>query len=112
MGKKRIYELAKELNVPSKQLIAQAQQLGFSVKNHMSTLGDSEARQLQGTTTVTHPKSQPAPAKTSRATQAVAKNVTRTATKAELNTATGNKRTVYAITDAGFAKKMVAIMTQ
>ncbi|MDQ7895349.1 ribosomal L7Ae/L30e/S12e/Gadd45 family protein [Lactiplantibacillus plantarum] len=35
-----------------------------------------------------------------------------TFTKAELNTATGNKRTVYAITDAGFAKKMVAIMTQ
>ncbi|KLD59773.1 hypothetical protein WP50_15680, partial [Lactiplantibacillus plantarum] len=67
MGKKRIYELAEEVNVPSKQLIAQAQQLGFSVKNHMSTLGDSEARQLQGTTTVTHPKSQPAPAKTSRA---------------------------------------------
>ena len=85
MGKKRIYELAKELNVPSKQLIAQAQQLGFSVKNHMSTLGDSEARQLQGTTTVTHPKSQPAPAKTSRATQAVAKNVTRTANQQQSN---------------------------
>ncbi|MCP6717366.1 translation initiation factor IF-2 N-terminal domain-containing protein, partial [Klebsiella pneumoniae] len=73
------------LNVPSKQLIAQAQQLGFSVKNHMSTLGDSEARQLQGTTTVTHPKSQPAPAKTSRATQAVAKNVTRTANQQQSN---------------------------
>lgn len=85
MGKKRIYELAKELNVPSKQLIAQAQQLGFSVKNHMSTLGDGEARQLQGATTVTHPKSQPAPAKTGRAAQAAAKNVTRTANQQQSN---------------------------
>ncbi|VDG20578.1 YlxQ-related RNA-binding protein [Lactiplantibacillus mudanjiangensis] len=34
-----------------------------------------------------------------------------TFTKAELNAATGKKRTIIAITDAGFAKKMVAIMT-
>lgn len=33
-----------------------------------------------------------------------------TFTKAELNAASGNKRTVYAITDRGFAEKMVAIM--
>jgi len=32
-------------------------------------------------------------------------------TKAELNAATGNPRTVIAITDRGFARKMVAIMT-
>ncbi|PWG00735.1 translation initiation factor IF-2 [Levilactobacillus bambusae] len=47
MGKKRIYELAKELNVPSKDLISHANGLGFDVKNHMSTLGDNEERQLR-----------------------------------------------------------------
>ncbi|MCS8604930.1 translation initiation factor IF-2 [Lactiplantibacillus pentosus] len=85
MGKQRIYELAKTLNVPSKQLIAQAQQLGFAVKNHMSTLGDAEVRQLTGAATVTHPKSQSAPAQRSQATHTVAKNVTRTANQQQSN---------------------------
>ncbi|MDO7805740.1 translation initiation factor IF-2 [Lactiplantibacillus pentosus] len=85
MGKQRIYELAKTLNVPSKQLIAQAQQLGFAVKNHMSTLGDAEVRQLTGAATVTHPKSQSAPAQRSQATHSVAKNVTRTANQQQSN---------------------------
>ncbi|EIW13579.1 Translation initiation factor 2 [Lactiplantibacillus pentosus KCA1] len=85
MGKQRIYELAKTLNVPSKQLIAQAQQLGFVVKNHMSTLGDAEVRQLTGAATVTHPKSQSAPAQRSQATHTVAKNVTRTANQQQSN---------------------------
>ncbi|VDG20577.1 translation initiation factor IF-2 [Lactiplantibacillus mudanjiangensis] len=79
MGKKRIYELAKELNVPSKQLIAQAQQLGFTVKNHMSTLGDNEAQQLKQARVGTHPKSQSANATTSQASHTEAGNVTRTA---------------------------------
>ncbi|KRK49438.1 translation initiation factor IF-2 [Secundilactobacillus kimchicus] len=47
MGKKRIYELAKELNVSSKAMIDTAQKKGFEVKNHMSTLGDNEERQLR-----------------------------------------------------------------
>ncbi|KJW12189.1 translation initiation factor IF-2 [Levilactobacillus spicheri] len=47
MGKKRIYELAKEINVSSKQLIAKAEEKGFPVKNHMSTLGENEERQLR-----------------------------------------------------------------
>ncbi|AYG37600.1 translation initiation factor IF-2 [Lactiplantibacillus pentosus] len=85
MGKQRIYELAKTLNVPSKQLIAQAQQLGFAVKNHMSTLGDAEVRQLTGAATVTHPKSQSAPTQRSQATHPVAKNVTRTANQQQSN---------------------------
>ncbi|MFC6181864.1 translation initiation factor IF-2 [Lactiplantibacillus daowaiensis] len=81
MGKKRIYELAKELHVPSKQLIAQAQQLGFSVKNHMSTLGDNESRQLKTAQVGTHPKASTASQTTSQASQAEAGNVTRTASK-------------------------------
>ncbi|MFC6261070.1 translation initiation factor IF-2 [Levilactobacillus fujinensis] len=47
MGKTRIYELAKEINVSSKQIIAKAEEKGFPVKNHMSTLGENEERQLR-----------------------------------------------------------------
>ena len=43
MGKKRIYELAKEINVSSKEIIEKAQADGLDIKNHMSTLdADSE----------------------------------------------------------------------
>ncbi|WP_412990196.1 translation initiation factor IF-2 [Pediococcus siamensis] len=47
MGKKRIYELAKEINVSSKDIIAKAKEDGFDVKNHMSTLGENEERQIR-----------------------------------------------------------------
>ncbi|MDT6980472.1 translation initiation factor IF-2 [Levilactobacillus zymae] len=59
MGKKRIYELAKEINVSSKQLIAKAEEKGFPVKNHMSTLGENEERQLRA---AFRPKTQQKPA--------------------------------------------------
>ena len=48
MGKKRIYELAKELNVSSKELVEKAQILGIDVQNHMSALSDQDANQLKG----------------------------------------------------------------
>ncbi|KRN10927.1 translation initiation factor IF-2 [Liquorilactobacillus mali KCTC 3596 = DSM 20444] len=47
MGKKRIYELAKELNVSSKVVIETARKKGFAVNNHMSTIGDNEERQVK-----------------------------------------------------------------
>ncbi|PIO81969.1 translation initiation factor IF-2 [Pediococcus damnosus] len=47
MGKKRIYELAKEINVSSKDIIAKAKEDGFDVKNHMSTLGEDEERKIR-----------------------------------------------------------------
>ncbi|SEM47108.1 translation initiation factor IF-2 [Ligilactobacillus sp. WC1T17] len=47
MSKKRIYELAKELNVSSKEVISAAKEKGFKVGNHMSTLGENEERQLR-----------------------------------------------------------------
>lgn len=47
MGKKRIYELAKELNVSSKVVIEAARTKGFTVNNHMSTIGDNEERQVK-----------------------------------------------------------------
>ncbi|MFD1465501.1 translation initiation factor IF-2 [Lapidilactobacillus mulanensis] len=46
MGKKRVYELAKELNVASKDLITKANEAGYDVKNHMSTLDDAQVSHL------------------------------------------------------------------
>ena len=47
MSKKRIYELAKELNVSSKEVIAAAKKKGIEVGNHMSTIGENEERQVR-----------------------------------------------------------------
>jgi translation initiation factor IF-2 len=43
---KRIYELAKELNVTSKDLVAAAEKAGLDVKNHMSTIDDKAEKTL------------------------------------------------------------------
>lgn len=55
MGK-RIYELAKEINHSSKELVDKAQKLGFDVKNHMGSISETEEKKLRqavsgGTTT-------------------------------------------------------------
>ena len=47
MGKKRIYELAKELNQPSKDVVEKAQQLGINVKNHMGAITTGDEKKLQ-----------------------------------------------------------------
>ncbi|AVK99966.1 translation initiation factor IF-2 [Pediococcus inopinatus] len=47
MGKKRIYEIAKEINVSSKDIISKAKEDGFDVKNHMSTLDEGEERKIR-----------------------------------------------------------------
>ncbi len=41
MGKMKVYELAKKLNVESKRVVEYLQQQGFAVKNHMSALEDA-----------------------------------------------------------------------
>ncbi len=41
MGKMKVYELAKELNVESKRVVEYLQQQGFAIKNHMSALEDA-----------------------------------------------------------------------
>ena len=51
MSKKRVYELAKELDVPSKDLVEKAQKLGIDVKNHMSTLSEDNVKQIKGVET-------------------------------------------------------------
>ncbi|MDR3241823.1 MAG: translation initiation factor IF-2 [Lactobacillaceae bacterium] len=44
---KRIFELAKELDVPSKELVEKAQKAGFDVKSHMSTIDDAQEATLR-----------------------------------------------------------------
>ncbi|WP_125604348.1 translation initiation factor IF-2 [Lapidilactobacillus bayanensis] len=46
MGKKRVYELAKELNIPSKDVLNKAKEAGYDVKNHMSTLDETQVTKL------------------------------------------------------------------
>ncbi|HBQ85215.1 MAG TPA: hypothetical protein DD811_01840, partial [Syntrophomonas sp.] len=43
MAKIRVHELAKELDIQSKDMVKTLQDLGLNIKNHMSTLEDSQA---------------------------------------------------------------------
>ncbi|GMA54352.1 translation initiation factor IF-2 [Alicyclobacillus contaminans] len=46
-GEKRIYELAKEMNKPSKEIVEAAQSLGFDVNNHMGSLSETEEQKVR-----------------------------------------------------------------
>ena len=52
MAKIRVHELAKELNIPSKELVDTLQGMGLDIKNHMSTIEDNQVtwvkKQLSG----------------------------------------------------------------
>lgn len=48
MAKKRIYEVAKEIGVDNKVVVQKAKDLGFDVKNHMSSIDDSQVTKLKG----------------------------------------------------------------
>lgn len=48
MGKIRIYELAKELEKSSKDVVTKAQEMGMDVKNHMGSVSDDEVKKLRG----------------------------------------------------------------
>ncbi len=47
MAKVRVYELAKELNIESKELVEKLKSGGMAVKNYMSTLDDSEIKKAK-----------------------------------------------------------------
>lgn len=78
MSKTRIHELAKELNVTTKQVIDSATALGYEVKNHMSALDEPEIKQIKGkfmkkasdSTVTTNETTTTKPATTSAATEA------------------------------------------
>ncbi|MGD9874816.1 MAG: translation initiation factor IF-2 [Kiritimatiellia bacterium] len=58
----RIFELAKELNVSSKDLLAKLRAMGIEAPNHMSALTDAQIAQIRGAP-AKEKKAPPAPAK-------------------------------------------------
>lgn len=67
MGKKRVYELAKELSIPSKELVNLAQRNKMDIASHMAVLETSQIQQL------TKLVQQQTTAKSQNASQAVVK---------------------------------------
>ena len=45
---KKVFELAREMGVPSKELVSRASAMGIDVKNHMSVLSEQDAAKLRG----------------------------------------------------------------
>lgn len=66
MAKERIYELAKELKMPSKDLVDMAKKEGITVKSHMSSVTSEEANRLRSMAKGTN---KPAAAKASQPKQ-------------------------------------------
>ena len=46
LSKKRLYEIAKEVGVESKVVVAKAQELGLSVKSHSSSVEEADANRI------------------------------------------------------------------
>ena len=62
MAKRRIHELAKDLNIASKDLIAKFQEIGIDIKNHMSSVDEDSVRRLSGVgKPAVEPKKEPPP---------------------------------------------------
>ncbi|MBW2622047.1 MAG: translation initiation factor IF-2 [Deltaproteobacteria bacterium] len=47
MGKVRVYELAKKLNISNKELVGKLQEMGFPVKSHSSTIEESQIKEVE-----------------------------------------------------------------
>jgi translation initiation factor IF-2 len=47
LGKIKIFELAKELDVNNKDLVAMAQDLGLDVKSHLSAIDEEDAKKIK-----------------------------------------------------------------
>jgi translation initiation factor IF-2 len=84
---KRIYELAKELDVSSKDLVSAAEKAGLDVKNHMSTIDDKAVKTL---TNAVKPAAKPAP-KADKKAEAPKKPAQNNAPKAAQNNGGNNQ---------------------
>ena len=51
MNKIRVYELAQQLGVDNKEIIARLQAVGVTVKNHMAVIDEADAKKLQAPVT-------------------------------------------------------------
>ena len=47
LGKVKIHEIAKELDLTSKEIIEKAKKLGIEVKNHMSSVEENQAKKIK-----------------------------------------------------------------
>ena len=47
MGKMKLYELAKEMDVSSKELLEQAKKIGIDIKSHLSVISDEDVKNLK-----------------------------------------------------------------
>lgn len=47
MGKIRVYELAKQLNMTNKVLVQKLQEMGYPVKSHSSTVDESQVSEIK-----------------------------------------------------------------
>ena len=44
---KKVFELAKELNISNKEILTKAEELGIKVKTHVSILSDENVKKLR-----------------------------------------------------------------
>ena len=47
LGKMKLYELAKEMDVSSKELLEQAKEMGINIKSHLSVISDDDVKNLK-----------------------------------------------------------------
>ena len=93
MTKTRIYELAKELGIDNKAVVNKAKELGFDVKNHMSSLEDSQVNQIKGSFRSSAPaKKQEKPAKKSSKIKISVTSIRKNEKKHEENNGNRNNR--------------------
>lgn len=102
MSKTRIHELAKELNVTTKQVIDSATALGYDVKNHMSALDEPEIKQIKGRfmkkasdSTVTTNETKPAASTPAASTPAAKESTTPSATTEAKPAAEKHHKIIY-----------------
>ena len=46
MSKRKIYEIAKELNMPNKDLIEKIKEINIEVKSHLSTVDEKQENEI------------------------------------------------------------------
>ena len=63
LGKMKLYELAKELNLTSKELLDRAGEIGLELKSHLSTLEDDQIEKLKKNVSSIKSDKKPAPKK-------------------------------------------------
>ena len=46
LGKMKFYDLAKELNIPSKELLEKAKSIGIEIKSYLSNIEDEDSKKI------------------------------------------------------------------